>query len=81
MLNNRTLKGGMKLKETKIVDMELIKKIVYGKTWSIRQFCLKANISVDTFYALQAKRRNASTRTIYKMANALGVEPNTILKQ
>lgn len=61
--------------------MLIVKDIVDKKLWTWSILAKKADISLTTIFALKAKRRNASRRTLYKIANALGVEPSDIVSK
>lgn len=63
------------------LDMEKVKEMTYQKLWTWADLARQANVTQPTLYALKAGRRNPSMRTIYKIAHALGVEPQEIVKQ
>ena len=69
------------MEKQKIVDMEKVKKMTTSKLWRWKDLAINANISEETIYALQAGRQKARDLTIYKIANALGVEPSEIVKE
>ena len=52
-----------------------------SKLWRWKDLAINANISEETIYALQAGRQKARDLTIYKIANALGVEPSEFVKE
>lgn len=62
-----------------VIDMSKVKDLTFRKLWSWNDLSKQANISNATIYALQAKRRNASVRTVYKIARALDVDPKEIV--
>lgn len=61
------------------LDMEKVKEMTYQKLWTWADLARQANVTQPTLYALKAGRRNPSMRTIYKIAHALGVEPQEII--
>lgn len=63
------------------VDMKKIECMTYKKLWTWADLSRNAGITQTTIFALKAKRRNASRRTLYKIANALGVEPSDIVSK
>lgn len=63
------------------LDMEKVQEMTYQKLWTWADLARQANVTQSTLYALKAGRRNPSMRTIYKIAHALGVEPQEIVKQ
>jgi transcriptional regulator with XRE-family HTH domain len=63
------------------LDTGKIKDMIYKKGGSIAEFTRRCGITADTFYAAQAGRREPSMRTIYRIANALGVDPQDIIKK
>ena len=62
-------------------DMGEVKRLTYKKGWSLSELAKQANLSLNTIFALQAKRRRASERTVYKLANALDVSPADIIEK
>lgn len=62
-------------------DMGKVKQLAYQKGWSLSDLAKQANLSLNTIFALQAKRRRASERTVYKLANALDVSPADIIEK
>ena len=62
-------------------DMGEVKRLTYQKGWSLSDLAKQANLSLNTIFALQAKRRRASERTVYKLANALDVSPAEIIEK
>lgn len=63
------------------LDMEKVKEMTYQKLWTWADLARQANVTQPTLYALKAGRRNPSMRTIYKIAHALDVDPQEIVKQ
>lgn len=63
------------------VNMEKVKELTYRNLWTWADLARNAHITQPTIYALQAGRRKASLRTVYKIATALGVEPSEIVKE
>ena len=63
------------------VNMNLAKQKTYRKGWALSDLAKQANLSLNTIFALQAKRRRASERTVYKLANALDVSPAEIIEK
>ncbi|WP_303063480.1 helix-turn-helix domain-containing protein [Acidaminococcus massiliensis] len=62
-------------------NMGEVKRLTYKKGWSLSDLAKQANLSLNTIFALQAKRRRASERTVYKLANALDVSPAEIIEK
>lgn len=63
------------------IKMDKVQEMTYQKLWTWADLARQANVTQSTLYALKAGRRNPSMRTIYKIAHALGVEPQEIVKQ
>lgn len=63
------------------IDMGKVEDMTYQKLWTWADLSRNAGITQTTIFALKAKRRNASRRTLYKIANALGVEPSDIVSK
>ena len=63
------------------IDMKKVEDMTYQKLWTWADLSRNADITQTTIFALKAKRRNASRRTLYKIANALGVEPSDIVSK
>ena len=64
-----------------IPDMGKVKRLAYKKGWSFSELAKRADLSLNTLFALQAKRRKASERTMYKIAAALDVSPAEIIEK
>jgi DNA-binding Xre family transcriptional regulator len=65
---------------TEKVDFNVVDRIINEKFISWAELARMAGISSATIFAIKAGRRNASFRTIRKIADALGVEPKDIVK-
>ena len=65
---------------TEKVDFNVVDRIINEKFISWAELARIAGISSATIFAIKAGRRNASFRTIRKIADALGVEPKDIVK-
>jgi DNA-binding Xre family transcriptional regulator len=63
------------------IDMKKVKEITLKKFMSFADLAKRANLSLATLFALQAKRRKASERTLYKIAAALDVSPADIIEK
>ncbi|MCH4096026.1 MAG: helix-turn-helix transcriptional regulator [Acidaminococcus provencensis] len=63
------------------IDMKKVKEMTLKKLMSFADLAKSANLSLATLFALQAKRRKASERTLYKIAAALDVSPADIIKE
>lgn len=74
-------KEGEKMKEKICLDMDKVKELTARKFWVWSDLARKAEITTATLYALQAGRRNASPKTMFKIAAALEVEPSEIIKK
>ena len=62
-------------------NMGEVKRLTYKKGWSLADLARQANLSLNTIFAMQAKRRRASERTVHKLANALDVSPADIIEK
>lgn len=65
---------------TEKVDFNVVDRLINEKFISWAELARMAGISSATIFAIKAGRRNASFRTIRKIADALGVEPKDIVK-
>ena len=65
---------------TEKVDFNVVERLINEKFISWAELARMAGISSATIFAIKAGRRNASFRTIRKIADALGVEPKDIVK-
>lgn len=65
---------------TEKVDFNVVDRIINEKFISWAELARMAGISSATIFAIKAGRRNASFRTIRKIADALGVKPKDIVK-
>ena len=65
---------------TEKVGFNVVDGLINGKFISWAELARMAGISSATIFAIKAGRRNASFRTIRKIADALGVEPKDIVK-
>ncbi|WP_302148620.1 helix-turn-helix domain-containing protein [Megasphaera elsdenii] len=65
---------------TEKVDFNIVDRLINEKFISWAELARMAGISSATIFAIKAGRRNASFRTIRKIADALGVEPKDIVK-
>lgn len=63
------------------IDMLKVKEMTYRKLWTWADLAKQAGITQPTIYALQAGRRKASQRTLFKLAAALDVDPSEIIKE
>ena len=61
-----------------IIDMKKVLQLARKKYLDVSALARKADLSYATMHALQTKRRNASTKTVCKIAKALEVEPEEI---
>lgn len=66
---------------TAIIDFEKINLLVADKLLSYGELAKLAGLSINTVFAIKSGRRNASFRTIRKLAAALNVQPGDIIKQ
>ena len=65
---------------TEKVAFNVVDRLINEKFISWAELARMAGISSATIFAIKAGRRNASFRTIRKIADALGVEPKDIVK-
>lgn len=63
------------------IDMEKVRDLTEAKLWGWAYLARKARLSTATIYSLQSGRRNSSLLTVRKLAAALGVEPQEIIKK
>lgn len=63
------------------LDMGKVKVLAYQKFWSLSELARQSRVSLATIFALQAKKRCASQRTITKLAAALDVSPADIVEK
>lgn len=68
-------------KRSYVMNMEKVKDMMYSRFWTWRVLAEKSNLTETTLMALQAKRRKASARTVYKIAAALKVKPETLIEK
>lgn len=64
-----------------IINMAKVKELTYKRFWSLSQLAEKSHVSLATIFALQAKKRRASQRTVVKIAAALDVSPAEIIEE
>lgn len=65
---------------TEKVDFEAVGKLIDEKFISWAELARTAGISQATIFSIKAGRRNASYRTIRKIAQALNVQPSDIIR-
>ena len=63
------------------IDMEKVRGLTEAKLWGWADLARGARLSTATIYSLQSGRRNSSRLTARKLAAALGVEPQEIIKK
>lgn len=63
------------------INMTKVKQLANRKMWSLSELSRKADVSLNTIFALQAKRRKASPQTVRKIAMALEIDPNDIVEK
>lgn len=63
------------------LNLEIISRLIDKRFLSWAELGRLAGISSSTIFALKAGRRNASYMTIRKIAHALDVDPQEIVKQ
>ena len=68
-------------KSSVTIDMEKVRYLTENQLWSWADLARKARLSVATVFSLQSGRRNSSYLTARKLAAALGVEPQEIIKK
>lgn len=61
-----------------IINMEKVYQLTLDKLWTWSELARQANLTTATLYALKAGRRIPCSRTVYKIAKALGVDPKEI---
>lgn len=64
-----------------IINMAKVKELTYKNFWSLSKLAEKSHVSLATIFALQAKKRRASQRTVVKIAAALDVSPAEIIEE
>ncbi|AXB81506.1 helix-turn-helix domain-containing protein [Megasphaera hexanoica] len=65
---------------TEKVDFDAVGKLIDEKFISWAELARMAGLSSATVFAIKAGRRNASYRTIRKIAQSLNVQPSDIIK-
>lgn len=59
-----------------------LRRLRRGRAWSIRKLARRAGVSTETIYSLDHGQREwAWPRTIRRLAEALGVEPEELMKR
>lgn len=61
-------------------DMRKVQILAYKKGWSWEQLAKNAGVSISTLFSLQSKRRKASELTVFKIAQALKVDPDELIE-
>lgn len=61
--------------------MERLKELRRERVLSLRDLEKKSGVSYNTIWRLEDGRQGAHPRTIRKLANALGVKPDQLLKE
>lgn len=69
------------MRDTFSVNMEKVDELRLKKFWTNSELGRKAHLTQGTIYSLKAKRRNASMRTVKKLAAALDVSPAEIIEK
>jgi len=69
------------MKEFVSINMQKAKTLSYRKCWTLKELANHAHISLDTVFALQAKRRKATLLTLNKLAAALDVAPADLVEK
>jgi transcriptional regulator with XRE-family HTH domain len=62
------------------VNVERLKQLRREQVLSLRELEEKSGVSYNTIWRLEDGRQGAHPRTIRKLAEALGIEPNELLK-
>lgn len=60
------------------INMDKVYQLTLDKLWTWSELARQANLTTATLYALKAGRRTPCSRTVYKIAKALGVDPKEI---
>lgn len=68
-------------KSSVTINMEQVRHLTESRLWSWNELARKAGLSVTTIFSLRSGRRNASNLTARKIAAALGVAPQEIIKK
>jgi transcriptional regulator with XRE-family HTH domain len=63
------------------VDTEKLKKLRRRRVLSMRELEELSGVSHNTIWRIEARRQGAHPRTIRKLAKALGVEPEELLRE
>lgn len=64
-----------------LIDIETVEKMASQQALGITALAVKAGLNPSTLFYLRKHKRNASNKTIRKLATALGVQPGDIIKQ
>lgn len=73
--------GGEMMKTSVNVDMAKVENMLYKKLWTWAELARRSNVTTPTLFALKAGRRRASMRTLYKIAHAFNVKPETLIRK
>lgn len=63
------------------LDYKKMQLLIVGKCWTLAELQREAGLANTTLYQLMKTGRQPTTRTIGKIAKALGVDPAEIIKE
>ena len=69
------------MKNTVSIDMEKVEQLSHQHLWTWAELARHSSVTQSTLFALKAGRRRASMITAYKIAHALNVEPQMLIKE
>ncbi len=67
--------------KTSYIDMAIVEQKANEKFWSLTMLAREANLAPATLFSLKSGRRRGTWTTLNKIAAALGVEPQEIIKK
>lgn len=69
------------MRDTIVINIDKVKELMYGAMWVWSDLAKAADVTTATLYAIQAGRRKGSRKTLFKLAKALRVDPQELLKK
>ena len=63
------------------VNVERLKELRRKKVLSLRELEEKSGVSYNTIWRIEDGRQGAHPKTIRKLAEALGVDPNELIRE
>lgn len=69
------------MKNAVFMDMEKVEQLSHEHLWTWAELARRSSVTQSTLFALKAGRRRASMITACKIAHALNVEPQVLIKE